>query len=104
MTVYVYQLEGQQAHPFTFNSPSPWYGLTADTADELHPLAEEIGLYRHFYRPFRSEGAEVSLVGHYDLNQGERERAVRNGAQPISTYQYKKRRRQKAAALGVKLD
>jgi hypothetical protein len=104
MTVYVYKLEGQQANPFTFNYPYPWYGLTADTADELHPLAEEIGLYRHFYRPLRSKGREVPLVGHYDLNDGERDRAVRRGARPLSTLRHKWRLRQKAAALGVKID
>ena len=104
MTVYVYKLAGQRGRPFTYNYPSPWYGLTADTADELHPFAESIGMYRSFYRPYRSDGAEVPLVGHYDIDQGERDRAVEHGARPISTRAQKKRLKEKAAALGVRLD
>jgi hypothetical protein len=105
MTVYVYKLEGQRGRPFTSSYPFfPWYGLTADTAEELHSFAESIGQYRSFYRPYRSDGAEVPLVGHYDINQGERDRAVDHGARPISTRAQKKRLREKAAAHGVRLD
>jgi len=104
MTVYVYKLEGQRGRPFASNYPFfPWYGLTADTAEELHSFAESIGQYRSFYRPCRSDGAEVPLVGHYDIDQGERDRAIENGARPISTRAQKKRLREKAAALGVRL-
>jgi hypothetical protein len=66
MTVYVYKLAGQRGKPFTYNYPFPWYGLTADTADELHPFAESMGMYRSFYRPYRpyrSNGAEVPMAG-----------------------------------------
>ena len=106
MTVYVYKLEGQRGRPFAIsNYPFfPWYGLTADTAEELHSFAESIGQYRSFYRPYRSDGAEVPLVGHYDIDQGERDRAIENGARPISTRAQKKRLKEKAAALGVRLD
>ena len=105
MTVYVYKLEGQRGRPSTYAYPFfPWYGLTADTAEELHSFAESIGQYRWFYRPYRSDGAEVPLVGHYDIDQGERARAIEHGARPISTRAYKKRLKEKAAALGVRLD
>ena len=105
MTVYVYKLEGQRGRPFTSSYPFfPWYGLTADTAEELHSFAESIGQYRSFYRPYRSDGAEVPLAGHYDMNQSERDRAVEHGARPISTRAQKKRLKEKAAALGVRLD
>jgi len=104
MTVYVYKLEGQRGRPFTYNYPDPWYGLTADMAEELHSFAESIGQYRSFYRPYRSGGAEVPLVGHYDIDQGERDRAVEHGARPISTRAQMKRLKEKAAALGVRLD
>jgi hypothetical protein len=83
MTVYVYKFEGQRAKPFTQAYPAPWFGLTADTADELHDFAESLGLYRHFYRPLLSEGEEIPLVGHYDLDQGERDRAVNCAAERL---------------------
>ena len=104
MAVYVYKLAGQRGKPFTYAYPLPWYGLTADTADELHPFAESLGLYRQFYRPYRSDGHETPLVGHYDLDQGERERAVESGAKAISTREHTKMLRQQAAALGITLD
>jgi Protein of unknown function (DUF4031) len=104
MTVYVYRFEGQRGKLFTQAYPSPWYGLTADTADELHPFAELLGLSSQLYRPVRSDGAETPLVGHYDLSQGERNRAVENGAKPIPTREHKKMLRQQAAAFGIKLD
>lgn len=104
MTVYVYKLEGQRAKPFTYAYPFPWYGLTADTSDELHSFAESLGLYRHFYRPIQSKGTETSLVGHYELDQGERDRAAKNGARLITTHEHKKSLRQKASALGIKID
>jgi hypothetical protein len=103
MTVYVYKFEGQRRKLFTQAHPPPWFGLTADTAYELHDFAESLGLYRHFYRPLMSEGEEIPLVGHYDLDQGERDRAVRNGAKSITTREYKKMVRQQAAAFGIKL-
>jgi hypothetical protein len=104
MTIYVYKLAGQRGKPFTYAYPFPWFGLTADTPEELHPFAESVGLYRQFYRPCRSAGEDTPLVGHYDLNQGERDRAVRNGAKPISTREHAKMLREQAAALGIKLD
>jgi len=60
--------------------------------------------YRSFCRPYLSDGAEVPLAGHYDMNQSERDRAVEHGARPISTRAQKKRLRQEAAALGIRLD
>ena len=60
--------------------------------------------YRSFCRPYRSDGAEVPLAGHYDMNQSERDRAVEHGARPISTRAQKKRLMEMAAALGVWLD
>ena len=105
MTVYVYKLAGQRGRPFTSFYPFfPWYGLTADTAEELHSFAESIGQYRSFYRPYRSGGAEVPLVGHYDIDQGERDWAVEHGARLISARAQRKRLKEKAAALGVRLD
>jgi Protein of unknown function (DUF4031) len=103
VTVYVYKLAGQRAKFFTQSYPFPWYGLTADTEEELHPFAESIGLYRHFYRPVLSGERQLPLPGHYDLDEGERDRAVDKGARPITTREHKKMRDQRAAELGIEL-
>lgn len=104
MTVYVYKFEGQRAKLFTAAYPSPWYGLTADTVDELHSFAELLGLSRQLYRPLRSDGVETPLVGHYELAPGERNRAIENGAKPITTREHKKMLRRQAAPFGIKID
>ena len=104
MTVYVYRLRG--SYPFgqsrSIRSYEPaWFGLTADTEDELHPFAEDIGLYRHFYRP-RTVGAEkLPLVGHYDIDEGERDRAVAMGAKPVTARRHAKMLRKRVRQLGV---
>jgi hypothetical protein len=104
VSIYVYKLAGQRGKPFTQSYPFPWYGLTADTEEELHPFAESIGLYRHFFRPGLSGDMQLPLAGHYDLDQGERDRAVDNGARPITTRERQKMLKQRAAELGIKLN
>jgi Protein of unknown function (DUF4031) len=92
MTVYVYKLPHQ--NPLGGSYPPPWYGLTADTEQELHSLAEVIGQNRQFYRPPHPEGQQqLPSVGHYDLDQGQRDQAVAAGAEPISWHQHKKMQR-----------
>jgi hypothetical protein len=101
VTVYVYRLRG--SYPFGQRGyrsyEPPWFGLTADTEDELHCLAENIGLYRHFYRPRIVRGATV--VGHYDLDEGERDRAVAMGAKPVTARRHARMLRQRMSQLGV---
>ncbi len=96
MTIYVYKLRG--LHPFAPRQSyePPWFGLTADTEDELHTLAERIGLYRNLYRPPTAAVQHVPGVGHYDLDQGERNRAVANGAQPITARKLDRLHRQRS--------
>jgi len=103
MTVYVYKYGGQGPKPFSAAWPLPWFGLTADTEEELHPFAEELGFSRQLYRP-RKNGSEVlPLVGHYDLDEGERDRAVAKGATPLSTRAHDKMLRRLAKERGVRL-
>jgi hypothetical protein len=99
VTVYVYRLAGQLANL----SQQGWYGLTADTGEELHTFAESMGLKRQFYRPIRSGDMELPVTGHYDLTQAEHDRAVANGAKSISTHEHKKMLDRQAAAFGIKL-
>jgi hypothetical protein len=103
VTVYVYRLRG--SYPFGQRGyrsyEPPWFGLTADTEDELHSLAENIGLYRHFYRPRIVRGTTLPVVGHYDLDEGERDRAVAMGARPVTARRHAKMLRQRIRQLGV---
>jgi len=103
VTVYVYRLRGSYSfgqRGYRAYEP-PWFGLTADTEDELHSLAENIGLYRDFYRPRIVSGATLPVVGHYDLDEGERDRAVAMGAKPVTARRHAKMLRQRMSQLGV---
>jgi hypothetical protein len=103
MTVYVYMYGGQKPKAMTYSWPHPWFGLTADTEEELHPFAENMGMDRQLYRP-RMAGSEVlPLVGHYDLDEGERDRAVAKGAIPQTHREHDKMLRQLAKERGIKL-
>jgi Protein of unknown function (DUF4031) len=95
MAVYIYKFDGAYY---------AWYGLTADAVDELHSFAELMGLSREFYRPFRSDGVETPLVGHYELSPGDHDRAVKNGAHPISMREHKKMLGQQAALFGITVE
>jgi hypothetical protein len=86
MTVYVYELPGQR-HTLFGRSPmsDPWFGLTADTDAELHAFAERLGLTRVMFQPGTPDGPQqVSATGHYDVTEGERDRAVALGAQAVT--------------------
>jgi hypothetical protein len=103
VTVYVYRLRGSVPlgqRGYRSYEP-PWYALTADTQEELHPFAENVGLYRHFYRPHTAGTKLLPLVGHYDVDQGERDRAVALGAKPITARRHDKMLRLRARDLGV---
>jgi hypothetical protein len=100
VTVYVYKLRGQFLFAPTRTANLPWFGLTADVEEELHQVAEAIGLYRHFYHPLDQPGPfGLAAVGHYDLNQGERDRAVARGARPISARQRERMIREQGRGL-----
>jgi|SRR5580700_2869808 hypothetical protein len=103
MAVYVYKFGGQGPRAMTVARARPWFGLTADTEEELHPFAQELGLSRQLYRP-RMSGSEVlPLVGHYDLDEAERDRAVDLGAQSLSTREHDKMLRELARERGIRL-
>jgi hypothetical protein len=103
MTVYGYKYGGQKPKAMTSAWPLPWFGLTADTEEELHPFAEDLGMYRHFYRPPMAGSEVPPLVGHYDRDEGERDRAVAKGAIPQTQRQHDKMLRQLAMERGIKL-
>ena len=80
MAVYVYMYGSQKPKAMTAAWPHPWFGLTADTEEELHPFAEDLGMHGDLYRPRIAGSKVLPLVGHYDLDEGERDRAVAKGA------------------------
>lgn len=86
MTVYVQKLRGQGRAFFGRTAaPDPWYVLTADTDDELHAFAANLGLTRIMFRPGTLGGPhQVAVAGHYDVTLGERDQAVALGARPIT--------------------
>lgn len=99
MAVYVYELPGQRWRPVGLSDP--WFGLTADTDDELHAFAARLGLTRDMFRPGPPAGPQQApTAGRYDLTQGERDRAVALGGQAISAREASRMERQRAAGLG----
>jgi hypothetical protein len=94
MTVYVHKLRGQSGLISGRTPNDPWFGLTADTEDELHSFAERLGLQRNMYQPGTPTGSQqVSVTGHYDVTEGEADRAVAFGAQAITARAEDKRER-----------
>jgi hypothetical protein len=94
MTVYVHKLRGQRGLLDGATPNDPWFGLTADTEDELHAFAARLGLQRNMFQPGAPAGSpQVSVTGHYDVTEGERDRAVALGAQAITAREEAKRER-----------
>ncbi len=54
-----------------------WAHLTADTPDELHEFAGQIGLQRRWF-----QGPPRHSLPHYDVTAPKREQAIRLGALP----------------------
>jgi hypothetical protein len=50
VTVYVYKMRHQGMF-VTREMSDPWYGLTADTANELHAFAAQLGIPRQGFEP-----------------------------------------------------
>lgn len=72
--------------------------MYADTEDELHKLAEKIGLKREWFQ------AENTALLHYDLTEGKRWQAVRHGAKEhtmkeMAQYMQKQRTKKMAGML-----
>jgi len=105
MAAYVSELPGEL---WVFmggrTAPRPLFALSADSEDELHAFAEKLGIRRNPETPVTPAGfmQEPSAL-HYTVTQGERNRAVALGAQPISARQAGKLERQRAVMRGERL-
>lgn len=69
-----------------------WSHLTADTPEELHEFAAQIGLKRSwFQKPKGLNGKPVNPASlkaqmwHYDVTDEKRDLAIKSGAKPITT-------------------
>jgi hypothetical protein len=67
-----------------------WSHLLADTVEELHAFAEQLGLRRAWFqdpvvngRPRPKPGSRAAEGWHYDVTDSKRERAIALGAEPI---------------------
>jgi hypothetical protein len=60
---------------------SRWCHMTADTVEELHLFAEQIGMRRSWFQPDHRPGV-LTIRGswHYDVTAGRRTAAIRAGA------------------------
>lgn len=56
--------------------------MLADSAEELHAMADRIGVARRWYQP-----PTLTVVGHYDIALSKRSRAIAAGAIEISKRQ-----------------
>jgi Protein of unknown function (DUF4031) len=98
MAVYVYEHRGQGWRPI--GRSEPWFGLTADTDDELRAFAAGLSLTPDMFRPGTAAGPQqVPVAGHYVVTHGERDRAVALGAQALTAREAKRMERQRAAGL-----
>jgi Protein of unknown function (DUF4031) len=59
---------------------STWCHLTADTQEELHAFAAQLGLKQSYFQPGTPLGGKPSPFWHYDLTAGKRAQAVNLGA------------------------
>jgi hypothetical protein len=59
---------------------STWCHLTADTQEELHAFAAQLGLKRSYFQPGKPIGGKPSPFWHYDVTAGKRVQAVALGA------------------------
>jgi hypothetical protein len=101
VTVYAYKMQHQGGF-MTRTMSDPWYDLTADTEDELHAFAAQLGIPRQGFQPGPLVGVhQVSVSWHYTVTAGERDRAVALGAQPITPGEVTRIEQQRAAMLGV---
>lgn len=101
VTVYAYKMR-HQGRFWTRSMADPWYDLTANTEDELHAFAAQLGIPRQGFQPGPLVGVQqVSVSWHYTVTAGERDRAVAPGAHAITPAEVAKIEQQRAAMLGV---
>ncbi len=87
MTVYV---DGANIAATVGRHTSKWSHLTADTEDELHAFATQLGLQRSWFQTCKRPCAPAGMPcphWHYDVTAPKRAQAVRLGAVEIDMRQ-----------------
>jgi hypothetical protein len=80
MTVYV----DDASIPATAGrNSSRWSHLFADSQEELHTFAAQLGLRREWFQPGSPVAGQPSPFWHYDVTAGKRAQAIRLGATPV---------------------
>jgi|SRR2546430_457996 hypothetical protein len=74
MTVYI---DDMQVYARVGRVSARWSHLTADTKEELHAFAAQLGLKRNWFQD-KPRG-----LWHYDVTDSKREQAIRLGAEQI---------------------
>lgn len=90
--LFVWPAKEKQAHRLGEKNGHRWCHMIADTEDELHIMAQAIGLRRAW---FQTKGTP-----HYDLTPGRRKKALWNGAVALSRADFValiRRKRQESA-------
>jgi hypothetical protein len=94
VTVYVYKMKHQER--WAGGISDPWFGLTADTEDELHEFAARLGLPRQESQPGGLAGSQqVPVSWRYTVTAGERDRAIELGAHAVTQREVTKIERQR---------
>lgn len=57
-----------------------WSHLTADTDEELHEFAQQLGLRRSWFQ----ENERAPWFNHYDVTESKRQEAIRLGAKSVT--------------------
>jgi hypothetical protein len=108
MTVYVHKMEGQ-GRAFLGSGPrsrrylptDPWFILTADAEDELHAMADSLGLTRVMFRPAKQAlPRQKPEAARYPITKGESDRAVALGAQLISAREFRQMLQRPGSGMG----
>lgn len=110
MTVYVHKMENQGrallrsggARSRRYLPTDPWFILTADTEDELHAMAESLGLTRIMFRPAKQVlPKQKPEAARYPITMGERNRAMALGAKLITAREANQMLQQRALGTAI---
>ncbi len=82
MAVYVDQIVNYGESVKRRLGSARWCHMTADTKDELHEMADLIGLRRSWFQP-----GDGVATWHYDITPNKRAAAIRHGAVEVDVRQ-----------------
>ncbi|HKU52096.1 MAG TPA: DUF4031 domain-containing protein [Nitrospira sp.] len=95
MTVYVDDAAIKARVPYAGSEINgTWYHLIADTREELHAFARQLGLARSWFQEPKGLNGEAVIknslhaqMWHYDITTSKRRKAIQMGAKPVTSAQ-----------------